>query len=45
LRHGNFSTELFTRYQRREQDLVLALVEMVIQGVSTRKISAITEEL
>ena len=45
LRNGNFSTELFARYQRSEQALVLALVEMVIQGVSTRKISAITEEL
>ncbi len=45
LRNGNFSTELFARYQRSEQALVLALVEMVIQGVSTRKIAAITEEL
>jgi len=45
LRNGNFSTELFARYQRSEQALLLALVEMVIQGVSTRKIAAITEEL
>jgi len=45
LRDGRFSTEMFARYQRSEQALVLALVEMVIQGVSTRKISAITEEL
>lgn len=45
LRNGNFSTELFARYQRSEQALVLALVEMVIQGVSTRKVAAITEEL
>ena len=45
LRNGNFSTELFARYQRSEQALLLALVEMVIQGVSTRKITAITEEL
>ena len=45
LRNGRFSTELFARYQRSEQALLLAMVEMVIQGVSTRKISAITEEL
>ncbi|GLG01622.1 IS256 family transposase [Alicyclobacillus hesperidum subsp. aegles] len=45
LRNGSFSTELFARYQRSEQALLLALVEMVINGVSTRKITAITEEL
>ena len=45
LRNGAFSTELFARYQRSEQALVLAMMEMVIQGVSTRKVSAITEEL
>jgi transposase-like protein len=45
LRGGEFSTELFERYQRSEQAFVVALMEMVIQGVSTRKVSAITEEL
>lgn len=45
LRNGAFSTELFARYQRSEQALVLSMMEMVIQGVSTRKVSAITEEL
>lgn len=45
LRNGRFSTELFVRYQRSEQALMLALMEMVIQGVSTRKVSSITEEL
>lgn len=44
-RDGSFSTELFARYQRSEQALVLALMEMVVQGVSTRKVAAITEEL
>ncbi|WP_044481944.1 IS256 family transposase, partial [Paenibacillus antibioticophila] len=29
-RDGKFSTELFSRYQRSEQALVLALMEMVI---------------
>ena len=44
-RDGNFSTEIFRRYQRSEQAFVVALMEMVVQGVSTRKVSAITEEL
>jgi putative transposase len=44
-RAGRFSTELFARYQRSEKALVAALVEMYVQGVSTRKIKAITEEL
>ena len=45
LRNGEFSTDLFNRYQRSEQALVLAMMEMVIQGVSTRKVTQITEEL
>lgn len=44
-RDGSFSTEIFHRYQRSEQAFVLALMEMVVKGVSTRKVSAITEEL
>lgn len=44
-RDGNFSTEIFKRYQRSEQGFVLALMEMVVQGVSTRKVTKITEEL
>src|SRR5690606_5445626 len=45
VRAGSFSTELFERYQRSEQALILALMEMVINGVSTRKVRRITEEL
>lgn len=45
VRDGEFSTELFARYQRSEQALVLALMEMVVNGVSTRKVTQITEEL
>jgi putative transposase len=45
LRSGQFSTQLFERYQRSEQALVLALMEMVVNGVSTRKVQLITEEL
>lgn len=45
VRDGQFSTELFVRYQRSEQALVLTLMEMVVNGVSTRKVTRITEEL
>jgi len=44
-RDGKFSTELFQRYQRTEQALVLTLMELVINGVSTRKVTKVTEEL
>jgi len=44
-REGSFTTELFSAYQRSEQALLLSMMEMVIQGVSTRKISEITETL
>jgi transposase-like protein len=44
-RHGQFSTALFERFQRSEKALVSALAEMYVQGVSTRKVKAITEEL
>jgi transposase-like protein len=36
---------LFDRYTRSEKALVAPLAEMDVQGVSTRKIKAITEEL
>jgi len=44
-RGGLFRTEVFARYQRSEKALLLALAEMYIQGVSTRKVRAVTEEL
>ena len=44
-RQGRFRTEIFERYQRSEKALVGALTEMYIQGVSTRKVKAVTEEL
>ncbi|MGH8733896.1 MAG: IS256 family transposase [Burkholderiales bacterium] len=44
-REGRFSTELFERYARAEKALLAALCEMYVQGVSTRKVKAITEEL
>jgi transposase-like protein len=44
-REGTFRSELFERYQRNERALVVALMEMVVNGVSTRKVKRITERL
>ena len=44
-REGTFSTRLFCRYQRNEKALCLALMEMYVEGVSTRKVKEITEVL
>ncbi len=44
-REGTFSTGLFARYQRNEKALVLALMEMYVEGVSTRKVAEVTEAL
>ncbi len=44
-RDGRFSTSVFERYQRSEKALVAALAEMYVEGVSTRKVKRITEEL
>ena len=44
-REGRFQTELFEKYQRSEKALMLAIAEMYVQGVSTRKVKKITEEL
>lgn len=44
-REGKFETAVFERYQRSEKALVLAMMEMVVNGVSTRKVKRITDEL
>lgn len=46
-RHRNvpFKTILFENYQRNEQALISTMMEMVIQGVSTRSVQKVTEEL
>ena len=44
-RESTFSTQLFARYQRHEKALVLALMELYVEGVSTRKVAEITEVL
>jgi hypothetical protein len=44
-RQGRFRTEVFERYQRSEKALVAAMLEMYVQGVSTRKVKTIIEEV
>ena len=44
-RDGTFQTELFERYQRSEKASVTTLMQMVVQGVSTRRVKKITTEL
>ena len=44
-RAGLFQPTLFARYERSEQALVAALVEMYVQGVSTRKVTRVVETL
>jgi len=44
-RKGEFSPSLFARYHRSEKALMLSLVEMVLQGVSTGKVRKITRQL
>lgn len=44
-RDGTFQTELFERYQRSEKALMTTLMQMVIEGVSTRRVKDITTEL
>ena len=44
-RDGAFYPSILERYQRSEKALVLALAEAYLQGVSTRKMKLITEQL
>ena len=44
VRDGSFSPTLFARYQRSAPALIVALLEMVRNGVSTRKGAAVTAE-
>lgn len=44
-RSGEFSPSIFHSYQRMDQAFVLSMVEMVVQGVSTRKVTNIVETL
>lgn len=44
-RNGDFSPSVFEKYARYDQALVLAMLEMVVNGVSTRKVKNIVKEL
>lgn len=46
-RHRNtpFRTLVFDNYQRSEAALVATMAQMVVEGVSTRKVAAVVEEL
>lgn len=44
-RDGSFDPQIFKRYQRHEQAFVAGIMEMYINGVSTRKVTKLTEEL
>ena len=44
-RNGASGTELFERYERSEKAFVLALMQMQVHGVSTRKVAKVTEAL
>lgn len=44
-RHSDFHPQALDKGMRSERALKLALAEMYIQGVSTRKVAAITEQL
>lgn len=44
-RNGEFSTTVFEKYSRCDQALVLSMVEMVVNGVSTRKVTNVVEQL
>ncbi|MGJ7922253.1 IS256 family transposase [Neobacillus sp. LXY-4] len=44
-RDGEFSTTVFDKYKRCDQALIISMIEMVVSGVSTRKVTKIVEEL
>ena len=45
LRDATFTTQMFDRFQRSEQAFALGLMQMCVQGVSTRKVTKITQDL
>lgn len=44
-REGDFSPSIFEKYARVDQAFVLGMLEMVVNGVSTRKVSKVVETL
>ncbi|WP_153124556.1 IS256 family transposase [Peribacillus tepidiphilus] len=44
-RNGDFAPSVFERYARVDQAFVLSMLEMVVNGVSTRKVTNVVEQL
>lgn len=44
-REGHFSPSIFEKFSRVDQALTLSMLEMVVNGVSTRKVTNIVEQL
>jgi putative transposase len=44
-RKGDFSPSLFEKYARCDQAFVLSMLEMVVNGVSTRKVKNVVQQL
>lgn len=44
-RSGEFSTDVFEKYERCDQALMVSMLEMVVNGVSTRNVTNIVEQL
>jgi putative transposase len=44
-REGHFSPSIFEKFSRVDQAFVLSMLEMVVNGVSTRKVTNIVEQL
>jgi len=44
-RNGEFSPSIFEKYARCDKALVLSMLEMVVNGVSTRKVTNVVEQL
>lgn len=44
-RDGKFRADVFERYQRNEKALLATMLEMYVQGVSTRKVSKVIENM
>lgn len=45
VREGGFRTQVFERYQRSDRALVVAIQEMYVKGVSTRKVGEVLEKM
>lgn len=45
VREGGFRTQVFERYQRSDRALVVAIQEMYVKGVSTRKVGDVLEQM